>query len=95
MYTDRIDIFHVTHGDTVAVRITHYLILDLFPACDTTLNQHLAYTGKTKSICKDLLQFFLIVCDSTAASTKRIRRPKHYRINDLIGKCDTILQILA
>ena len=51
MYTDRIDIFHVTYGDTVAVRITHYLILDLFPSCDTTLYQYLSDTGKTQTVC--------------------------------------------
>ena len=94
MHADRVDIFHVADGDHISCSVTHYLVLDLFPACDTTLNQNLTYTGQTKSICKDLFQFFLIVCDSTAASTKRIRRTKHYRITDLIGKCDTILQIL-
>ncbi len=29
MHTNRIDILHVTYGDAVSVRITHYFVLDL------------------------------------------------------------------
>ena len=47
MHADGIDVLHVTYGDAVACAVTHYFVLDLFPACDTTLYQYLSYTGQT------------------------------------------------
>ena len=44
MHTDRVDIFHVTYGDAVAVGITHYLVLDFLPSCDTSLYKDLSDT---------------------------------------------------
>ena len=45
MHAHRIDIFHVTYSDTVAGSIPHHLVLDLLPASDTALHQHLAHTA--------------------------------------------------
>ena len=50
MNTNRIDIFHVADGDHISGAITHYLVLDLFPACDAPLHQYLAHTGQTKTV---------------------------------------------
>ena len=36
-----------TYGDAVACAVTHYFVLDLFPACNTTLYQYLSHTGQT------------------------------------------------
>ena len=44
MNTNRIQILHITYGNTGTVRITHNLVLNLFPARDTTLNQYLTDT---------------------------------------------------
>ena len=94
MDADRVNIFHVADGNYIACAVTHYLVLDLFPSCDAALYQNLSYTGETKTICKNLLQFFLIVSDTAAASAQGICRTKNNRITDLIGECNTIFQVL-
>ena len=94
MYTYRIKVFHVTYGNAVAVTVTHYLILNLLPAGDTSLNQNLTDTGKTKSVGKDFLKLLLVMRDSTAGTTKCICWSEHNRITDLIRKCHTIFNIL-
>ena len=93
VHADRIDILHVTYRDAVACAVAHHLILDLFPACDAALHQHFPHTGKTQTVCQDLLQFCLIVGDTAAASAQRIRGTQHDRIADLVGECHTILNI--
>ena len=50
MHADRIDVLHVTYGNTVAVRITHYLVLNFLPSGDAALYQHLTDTAQTKSV---------------------------------------------
>ena len=94
MDADRVNIFHVADGNYIACAVTHYLVLDLFPSCNAALYQNLSYTGETKTICKNLLQFFLIVSDTAAASAQGICRTKNNRITDLIGECNTIFQVL-
>ena len=54
MNTNRIQIFHITYGNAISVAVAHYLILDLFPSGNTSLHKNLTYTGKTKTILKDL-----------------------------------------
>ena len=63
---DRIDILHVTYGDAVSVRITHYFVLDFLPSCDTALNQYLtemcirdrSYTGSNEwTMCSYSMEF--------------------------------------
>ena len=50
MNTNRVNVFHVADCNYISCTITHYLVLNLFPSCDTALNQNLTYTGKTKTI---------------------------------------------
>ena len=91
MYTNRIQVFHITNGDAVACTVTHYFVLDFFPSGDTSFYQNLAHTGKTQTIFQDLDQFRFVMSDTTAASTQRISRTKNNRITDRIGKCNTVL----
>ena len=93
MNTYRVKVFHVADGDHVSGTVTHYLILDLFPAGDAALYQNLAHTGKTESVLQDLYQFFVIVRNTAAASSKRIRRTEYDRVTDLLSKGHTIFYI--
>ena len=90
MYTNRIQVFHITNGDAVACTVTHYFVLDFFPSGDTSLYQNLAYTGKTQTIFQDLDQFRFVVSDTAAASAQGICRTKNHRITDRVGKCNTV-----
>ena len=91
MDTNRVNVLHVADSDAVSCAVTHYLILDFFPACDTALYQNLSNTGKTKTILQDLTKLVFIVGNSAAASAKGVSRTKNNRIANGIGKCKTIL----
>ena len=90
MHTNRVNILHVADSNAVPCTISHYLILDLFPSGNAPLYQYLTYTGKTKTILKNLSQFILIVGNTAATSAKCICWTKYYRITDGICKCQTI-----
>ena len=74
MDTYGINIFHITYGNAVACTVPHDLIFDLFPACNAPFYKNLSHTGKSETICKNLLQFLLIAGDSSAASSQSIGR---------------------
>ena len=42
--TNRVNVLHIADSDAVSCTVTHYLILDFFPACDTALYQNLSNT---------------------------------------------------
>ena len=94
MYADRINIFHITYGDTVSGTVAHHLILDLLPACDTALDQNLTDTGKSESVLQNFLQLDLIMSDTAAGTAQRICRTKHDRVPDLIREINTVLHVL-
>ena len=94
MHADRIDVFHVTYSDAVTCTVTHHLILDLFPAGDTALYEHLSHTGETQTVLQDFHELVGIMSDTTAASSQCVCRTEHHRITDLIGKCKTIIHAL-
>ena len=90
MNTNRVNIFHITYCNTVSFpsRITSYSI-SFHPAIQRS-NKNLTYTGKTKTILKDLYQLMRIMGNTTATSAKCISRTENNRITDLICKCKTI-----
>ena len=53
MNADRVNIFHITYGDTVAVAVTHHFVFNFFPAADITLNQDLSDTAQTQTVAGD------------------------------------------
>ena len=93
MNAHRVDIFHIADRDAVARAVPHYLVLDLFPAGDAALHEHLSHTGETESVLQDLHQLMGIMGDAAAASAERISRTEHHRVADLIGKCQTVVHI--
>ena len=94
MDTDRIDIFHITYGNTVSCTVAHNFVLDFFPAADTSFYQNLSDTGKTQTVFQNALKLCQIMCDTTAGTAQCIGRTQYDRIADLIGKIHTILNIL-
>ena len=90
----RVDIFHITYGDTVALAVPHHLILDLFPSGDTPLYQHLSHTGKPEAVLQDLHKLMPVVGDTAAASSQGIGRTQHHRIADLLGELHAVFHRL-
>ena len=89
----RIDIFHITYGNAVSCAVAHYFVLDLFPACNTTLDKHLTNTGQTQSVRQNFFQLYLIVGNSAARSSQGIRRAQYHRIADLRRKSHAVFNI--
>ena len=93
MNPHRVNIFHITYGNAVALAVTHHLIFDFLPACDAAFDQNLSDTGKSQSVRQDFFQFHHIVCDTAAASAEGVCRTKHDRISNLSRKCNTVFHI--
>ena len=83
VHAHRIDVFHIADCDAVSRTVAHHLILDLLPAGDAALHQHLSHTGKAQAVCQNLLQLHLVMGDTAAASAQRIGGTQHHRIADL------------
>ncbi len=50
----RVDVFHIADSNAIACGIAHYLILNLFPAGDTPLNQTLPHAAQPQSVGTDI-----------------------------------------
>src|SRR5690606_13713510 len=64
MYADRVEVLHVTHDDTVVIRVAHNLVLDFLHARDALLDQTLADRAVANAAGDDLAQLFLIGADA-------------------------------
>ena len=94
MHANRVDVFHVADRDHVSCTVTHYLVLDLFPAGDAAFYQNLTYTGETKTVLQDLHQFFIVVSDTAAAAAQGVRRTKHNRVAYLLSESHAVFYVL-
>ena len=93
MHAHRINVFHITNGDTVARAVTHDLILYFLPAGDTALHQYLPYPGEAQPVLQNFLQLCLIAGDTAAGASQRIGRTQHHGITYGIGKPDALLHV--
>ena len=93
MDADRIDIFHVTYGNTVSCTVAHNFVLDFFPAADTSFYQNLSDTGKTQTVFQNALKLCQIMCDTSAGTAQCISRTKNYRVTDLCCYLQTMFYI--
>ena len=91
---DRVEVLHVADGDAVVVAVAHDLVLDLFPAGDAALDEHLADHGVRQALDDDLDELFLILGDAAAGAAHRVGRADDDRIPDLIGESHSRRHIL-
>ena len=91
VYAHRIDVFHITHSDTVSRTVPHDLVFDFLPARDTALHQHLPHSGKTQAVLQNFLQLRLVPGNSAPGTAQGIRRPEHHGISYGIGKGNALL----
>ena len=89
----RVDIFHITYSNAVAVAIPHYLVLDLFPSRDAALYKHLPHAGETQAVLQDLHKLLPVVGDTAAAAAQRVGRAQDNRVANLLRELDTVLHI--
>ena len=89
MHAQWIDIFNKAYRDHIALCITNYLKLQLFPSENRLLYKHLSHKTCLQSSCTYSLQFFLIIDKSAAGTAHSISRTQYHRIAQLISnrKC--------
>ena len=88
MYADRVEVLHITDGDTVAVLITHHFVFNLLPAGDAALNQyHLVRgCGANPEGC-DRKQMLAVIGNATAVAAQGICRTNNYRVTNPFATC--------
>ena len=91
MNTDRVEVFHRADGDNVALCVTDNLELDFLPARNTLFNKYLCDRRKTQTVCCNLVQFILAICNTAACTAERERRTYNYGIVYNLGKIQSVL----
>ena len=91
MNADRIHILHRADRNRVTCLVADNLELDLFPTCNTLLNEDLCDRASSKTCTCCLVKFFLRICDTAACSSQCERRSDDYRKTDLLSELLSIL----
>ena len=86
MHADRVQVFHVTYGDHIALVVTHHFVFDLFPTGDALFHKDLMDGGKTQAVGCDLVQLFRVFADTAAGTAHGESRAHDNGIADNIGK---------
>src|SRR5699024_5305047 len=79
-----VDVLHGAHSDHVARAVPHDLELDLLPAGDAPLDEHLAHAGEVDATVRDLLQRGAVVGDAAAGAAQGVGGADDDRIADLL-----------
>ena len=94
MNADRVEVFHRADGNYIALLITHYLILDFLPTCDTPFNKNLSDRRKFKSVCSNFTKFVLVINDTAACTAECKCRTNDNRVADFVCKIDSRFNIV-
>ena len=86
MDTHRVQVFHGADLDDVPGAVPHDLELNLLPAGNASLDQHLTHPGEVDAPVRDFPQGRLIIGDAAAGAAQGIGRPHDHRVADLVGK---------
>ena len=62
MDSQRVEVLHITNGDTVVVAVAHHFILYLLPSLETLLHKHL--WRESECLLSELVQFLLVVSET-------------------------------
>ena len=89
-----VDVLHGAHGDHVAGAVPHDLELDLLPAGDAPLDEHLAHTGEVDAAIGDLLQGGPVIGDAAAGAAQGVGGADDDRVADLLGEGHGVLHAL-
>ena len=89
-----VDVLHGTDRNHVSGGVPHDLELDLLPAGNAPLDQHLAHPAEVNSAVGDLLQGALVVGDAAASAAQGVGRADDDRIADLSRKLHRVRHAL-
>ena len=99
VHAQRVEVFHIAHGNAVVGPIPHHFVFDLFPAAEPFLDKNLVeYLRQTsadphaaplsKRLVAPLAQLRLVPARAAPRPAKRVGGPHHDRITDLGGGPD-------
>ena len=91
VYADRINVFHVTNRDDIALAVTHHFVLDFLPARNALLDQNFVYTGVHDAGSRNLAQLVPSIRDAAAGAAEGVCRTNDNRQTDFFGKCNGVL----
>ena len=80
----RVDVLHVADGDAVVRAVAHHLVLDLLPADERLLDEHLPDGAGSESASDDLVELIYGVGDAAAGASERVRGPYNERQADVV-----------
>ena len=83
--THRVDVLDEANRDHVAFAVADNLKLQLLPAEDGLLNQHLAYEAGLKTSRANGAELFLVVHKTAAGAAHGVSRTENYRVAELVG----------
>ena len=87
----RVEILHVADGDAVVIAVAHHLVLNLLPAAQGLLDQHLR--GEGEGLAGDGLELLLVFAESGAQAAQRVGGAQDDRVADLAGGGAGLLQV--
>ena len=92
MDAEWIEVLHVADRDTVVETVAYHLILYLFPAFQTLLDQHLR--REREGLLHQRVQLLLVIAEARAQATQRIGGTHDHRIAQCRSSPTSILGIL-
>ena len=81
----RVEVLHVADGDAVVAPVAHDLVLDLLPAAQALLDQHLGHAAG-EGAAQRLVEVGLGLDDAAALAAQREAAAQHHREADLAGR---------
>ncbi len=85
VHPHRVDVLHVADGDAVVGAVAHHLVLELLPAEEAALDQHLVDGGGGDAPGDDLLELLPGVRDAAAGTAQRVGGADHERQAQPVG----------
>ena len=91
MYAERVEVFHRSNGEAMVVSIADNLELNLFPAFERLLHEHL----RSESECAacQFLEHFLILADARTEPAERVCRAYHHRVAYFAGRIESVIHV--
>ena len=91
MYAQRVEVLHVADRDAVVVAVAHHLGLDLRPAAQRLLDQHLG--REREGLARNCVEFGLVLAEARAEASERIGCAYDDGIADRCGGGPCLLEV--
>ena len=90
-----VEVLHVADGDAGVGGVPHHLVLDLLPAPQRALDQHLVYGRGGQPAACHLLEVVAGAHEAAAGAAQGVGGPDHQRQAYLLGELEDLLQAVA